>query len=83
LLYPAAFLYAAYAISAGNAGTSFRYRTTVLVVLMGAAAILWTDQRQEQEQAAGEVPPPDGSAGDRARALLDSARRGLKVPSSA
>jgi hypothetical protein len=82
-LYPAAFLYAAYAISAGNAGTSFRYRTTVLVVLLSALAILWTDQRQEREAAIGELHPPDGSAGDRARSLLDSTRAGLKFPRSA
>jgi hypothetical protein len=83
LLYPGSFLYAAYAISAGNAGTSFRYRTTVLVILLAAVAILWTDQRQEQEALAGAVRPPEGSAGDRARAMLDSARAGLKLPRSA
>lgn len=78
LLYPAGFLYSAYAISAGNAGTSFRYRTTVLVVLLSALAVLWTDQRQEQEAPAGELPSPDGATGNGARALLDSARGGFK-----
>jgi hypothetical protein len=82
-LYPALFLFSAYAISAGNAGTSFRYRTTVLVVLLAALAILWTDQRQEREAAGGEARPLEGSAGKRSRPLLDSARAGLKHPRSA
>lgn len=71
LMYPAAFLYCAYAISSGNSGTSFRYRTTVLAIAMGALAVLIQDAREKRES-----PVADGVARRGLRwPLLDSTRR--------
>jgi hypothetical protein len=40
LLYPLLFLLIAYSLSAGNAGTGFRYRTHLVTLAVGAMAIL-------------------------------------------
>jgi len=48
LVYPALFLLAAYALSAGNAGTAFRYRTHLVAFLVAVLAVL---RSQTQDQA--------------------------------
>lgn len=47
LLYPAGFLLVAYALSAGNAGTSFRYRTTVLAMGFAIVVVLYRQRTSE------------------------------------
>jgi hypothetical protein len=49
LIYLFFFLYVAYALSAGNAGTAFRYRTHLVALLVAAICVL-----RETEQAAPE-----------------------------
>jgi hypothetical protein len=48
LLYPALFLLMAYALSAGNAGTAFRYRTHVVALLVALVIVLRHDLREER-----------------------------------
>jgi hypothetical protein len=55
LVYPALFLLAAYSLSAGNAGTAFRYRTH-LVAFLAAVLVVLRAQRQE-DQAVVRTPP--------------------------
>jgi hypothetical protein len=54
LVYPALFLLAAYALSAGNAGTAFRYRTHLVAFLLALIVVL--RQQRSEEQAAAAVP---------------------------
>jgi len=49
LVYPAAFMLVAYAISAGNAGTAYRYRTHLVALAICLAIVLLAHRRQEQE----------------------------------
>jgi hypothetical protein len=56
LVYPALFLLAAYALSAGNAGTAFRYRTHLVAFLVAVLAVL--RKYQEQEQPDHVAPQP-------------------------
>ena len=55
LVYPALFMLVAYALSAGNAGTAFRYRTHVVSLAICLAIVLLARRRQEQE-ALGITP---------------------------
>ena len=57
LLYPMFFLLIAYALSVGNAGTGFRYRTHLITLAIGAMAILRERamQRLAQRTAAARV----------------------------
>jgi hypothetical protein len=48
LIYPALFMLVAYALSAGNAGTAYRYRTHVVGILLCLVVVLWYGRRQEQ-----------------------------------
>ena len=61
LLYPALFLLMAYALSAGNAGTAFRYRTHVVGLLVALVIVLRHDLRPEEtteeSQTAGQLHP--------------------------
>ena len=50
LIYTAAFMTVAYALSAGNAGTAFRYRTHVLAMAIGIVVVL------RASRTAGRVP---------------------------
>lgn len=50
LVYPAAFMLVAYAISAGNAGTAYRYRTHLVGLAVGLVIVLLAQRRQEQEE---------------------------------
>jgi hypothetical protein len=49
LVYPAAFMLVAYAISAGNAGTAYRYRTHLVGLAVCLVIVLLAQRRQEQE----------------------------------
>jgi hypothetical protein len=55
LVYPALFLLAAYSLSAGNAGTAFRYRTH-LVAFLAAVLVVLRAQRQEDQAALRASP---------------------------
>jgi len=52
MLYPLFFLLVAYALSAGNAGTSFRYRTHIVTLAVAAlVALRWGVVRREAPAA--------------------------------
>ena len=51
LLYPAGFLLVAYSLSAGNAGTSFRYRTQLIALGIAALCALWATRTSERPLA--------------------------------
>ena len=55
LVYPALFMLVAYALSAGNAGTAYRYRTHVVSLALCLVIVLLAHRRQEQE-ALGRTP---------------------------
>jgi hypothetical protein len=59
LVYPALFTLIAYSISAGNAGTAFRYRTHVVGLAICIVIVLLAHRRQEQEGPA-RVPARPG-----------------------
>jgi hypothetical protein len=59
LVYPVLFMLIAYAISAGNAGTAFRYRTHVVGLAVCLVIVLLAHRRQEQEGPA-RVPARPG-----------------------
>lgn len=48
LVYPILFLLVAYALSAGNAGTAFRYRTHVVALLVALIVTLRSHRQEEQ-----------------------------------
>jgi hypothetical protein len=48
LIYPAAFMLVAYSLSAGNAGTAYRYRTHLVGILLCLVVVLWYGSREEQ-----------------------------------
>jgi peptidoglycan/LPS O-acetylase OafA/YrhL len=52
LVYPAGFMLVAYAISAGNAGTAYRYRTHLVGLALSLVLVLLAHSRQEQERPA-------------------------------
>ena len=52
LVYPAGFMLVAYAISAGNAGTAYRYRTHLVGLALSLVLVLIAHRRQEQERPA-------------------------------
>jgi hypothetical protein len=51
LIYPMLFLLVAYALSAGNAGTAFRYRTHIVAFLIALVVVLRFQDRQEKVAA--------------------------------
>lgn len=57
-LYVAVALLLAYSLSAGNAGTAFRYRTHVIVPAIAALVVIRT-RREEQEAADPQRPEPN------------------------
>ena len=61
LVYPAAFMLVAYAISAGNAGTAYRYRTHLVGLAVCLVVVLLAHRRQEQE-GPSRVPRRPGLA---------------------
>jgi len=50
LIYPTAFMLVAYSISAGNAGTAYRYRTHLVGLALCLIITLLAHRRQEQER---------------------------------
>lgn len=58
LVYPAAFMLVAYAISAGNAGTAYRYRTHLVGLAVCLVTVLLAHRRQEQEGTARVLRRP-------------------------
>jgi hypothetical protein len=61
LVYPAGFMLVAYAISAGNAGTAYRYRTHLVGLAVCLVIVLLAHRRQEQE-GLSRVPKRPGLA---------------------
>jgi hypothetical protein len=61
LVYPAAFMLVAYSISAGNAGTAYRYRTHLVGLAVCLVIVLLAHRRQEQE-GLSRVPKRPGLA---------------------
>jgi hypothetical protein len=55
LIYLTLFLLAAYSLSAGNAGTSFRYRVQIVALFICVIASLWEPASRRQP---AEAPPP-------------------------
>jgi hypothetical protein len=51
LVYPGLLMLAAYALSAGNAGTAFRYRTHIMAIALALIVVLREHRRQEQTTA--------------------------------
>lgn len=58
LVYPALFLLAAYSLSAGNAGTAFRYRTHLVAFLVALLVVLREHRAQERAENAAQALPP-------------------------
>jgi hypothetical protein len=55
LIYPTVFLLVAYSLSAGNAGTAFRYRTQIVALAVCVAVVLW---RGAAQRRAADEPQP-------------------------
>jgi len=64
LIYPALFMLVAYSLSAGNAGTAFRYRTHVVEIVLCAIVVLWVGRREERR---ADRPAEPVSGGTRER----------------
>lgn len=58
LVYPAIFMLVAYALSAGNAGTAYRYRTHLVGILLCLVVVVWYGRRQEEVAEAPSEPRP-------------------------
>ena len=58
LVYPALFMLAAYSLSAGNAGTAFRYRTHIVGLAICLLIVLRSHRKEEQEAARGRAYSP-------------------------
>lgn len=56
LVYPALFLLAAYSLSAGNAGTAFRYRTHLVAFLVAILVVLHAARQERRAAAPAAVP---------------------------
>jgi hypothetical protein len=62
-IYTLGFLFVAYALSAGNAGTAFRYRTHLVTLLLVLLVVLWFSRDPREERMLSQVgdlsqPPP-------------------------
>lgn len=57
LVYPSVFLLAAYSLSAGNAGTAFRYRTHLVAFLVALLVVLREHRWQERQAQMDAVLP--------------------------
>jgi hypothetical protein len=62
LLYPLMFLTVAYALSVGNAGTGFRYRTHLVTLAVGAMMILRENVIRQREEARSSPPRQSADA---------------------
>jgi hypothetical protein len=56
LVYPALFLLVAYSLSAGNAGTAFRYRTHIVAFLVAVLVVLREERRTRELEAPAPLP---------------------------
>jgi hypothetical protein len=57
LIYPGVLMLCAYALSAGNAGTAFRYRTHIMAIALALIVVLREQRREEQASPqTAEVP---------------------------
>jgi hypothetical protein len=56
LVYPAFFLLVAYSLSAGNAGTAFRYRTHVVAFLVAILVVLREERRTREVESRARRP---------------------------
>jgi hypothetical protein len=74
LIYPALFLLVAYALSAGNAGTAFRYRTHVVMFVIAIVVVLRYD-RAAQAADDERQTPVDGLQPVLARASVPTLAR--------
>ncbi|MGI8730446.1 MAG: hypothetical protein ACR2LK_10735 [Solirubrobacteraceae bacterium] len=61
ILYPLMFLLMAYSLSAGNAGTGFRYRTHIITLSLAMLLILRSEVLDRRARAARAVPPLTGA----------------------
>lgn len=60
ILYTFVFLFVAYSLSAGNAGTAFRYRSHLVVLGILLAVVVWVGRQQESRvQVRRRVPEKD------------------------
>ena len=79
ILYPLLFLLVAYALSVGNAGTGFRYRTHLVLLGLGVLIIL-----REHARGSGSATAVDGSRPvERVRPGPRSSRPGASAPAGA
>jgi Na+/melibiose symporter-like transporter len=61
LIYTAFFLLLAYSLSAGNAGTAFRYRMHLVAVALCAVVVIrWLRTREQAEPIANPLSPSFG-----------------------
>ncbi len=60
LLYPFFFLLVAYALSVGNAGTGFRYRTHLVTLALAAMVVVRADVLERRQQQDAHVTEGDG-----------------------
>jgi len=62
LLYPAALLFVAFSVISGNAGTSFRLRSTVVALAIAIVVVIRSlrEQKRAQEHAPSGQPPIAG-----------------------
>jgi hypothetical protein len=58
LIYPGLFLLVAYSLSAGNAGTAFRYRTHLVAFLLAAVCVFRETRFATSEQTSATLPAP-------------------------
>ncbi len=56
LVYLTVFLLMAYSLSAGNAGTAFRYRTQIISLLICVVAVLWRPAKRDRAVEAAATP---------------------------
>jgi hypothetical protein len=62
VIYPAIFLTVAYALSVGNAGTGFRYRTHLVVLGLATLVILREHAKRDEAAADEELPVAESAA---------------------
>jgi len=72
ILYPALFLLFAYALSVGNAGTGFRYRTHLVLLGLATLVILREHTIQDEPATSNEE---SGEVAERAQAVVGRVRR--------
>lgn len=61
MLYPLVFLLMAYSVSAGNAGTGFRYRTHLVMLALAMLVVLREHARERSAQRATREPASPGT----------------------